>query len=155
MHCRTADIADLDAIVAAWRTFVTEQRAHGSRVDPDRSEPAIRNRLVEWIIDDGVSVAEVEERVVGFVCFHRTSGFLARDVAIGFISYLYVDQSYRGRGIGRRLMERAEQELADRGVDVVELEVLADNRPALAFYESVGYAPHRRRLCKELSTTDR
>lgn len=48
-----------------------------------------------------------------------------------------VDRGYQGRGIGRRMLESL-LEIADDGV--VFLEVRTDNEPAIALYQSVGFA---------------
>lgn len=48
-----------------------------------------------------------------------------------------VDRGYQGRGIGRRMLESL-LEVADDGV--VFLEVRTDNEPAIALYQSVGFA---------------
>ncbi|BCI51940.1 ribosomal-protein-alanine acetyltransferase [Mycolicibacterium litorale] len=48
-----------------------------------------------------------------------------------------VDPAYQGRGIGRRMLEML-LEVADDGV--IFLEVRTDNEPAIALYESVGFA---------------
>lgn len=47
--------------------------------------------------------------------------------------------SYRGKGLGRQLMEGAEQVLRDRGVQIATLEALSKNEPAIRLYESVGF----------------
>ncbi|BBZ06572.1 hypothetical protein MDOR_07410 [Mycolicibacterium doricum] len=48
-----------------------------------------------------------------------------------------MDRGYQGRGIGRRMLESL-LEIADDGV--VFLEVRTDNEPAIALYQSVGFA---------------
>lgn len=44
-----------------------------------------------------------------------------------------------GEGIGRRLLERAEAAVDDRGGDRMELGVMADNDRASAFYATAGF----------------
>ena len=47
---------------------------------------------------------------------------------------------HRGRGIGRRLAERT-VELATRiGLERIELDVYASNKPAIGLYKSLGFA---------------
>ena len=50
-----------------------------------------------------------------------------------------VRREHRGRGIGRRLIERAIAAAWDQGLERIELEVLASNTPAISLYESVGF----------------
>ncbi len=58
----------------------------------------------------------------------------------GWVYYLAVTPTEQGRGLGRRLMQACEQWVRDRGVPKLQLMVRADNAPAAAFYERLGYA---------------
>jgi RimJ/RimL family protein N-acetyltransferase len=46
---------------------------------------------------------------------------------------------YRGRGLGRRLMEAAIARAWEAGLERIELEVFASNSPARALYEKLGF----------------
>jgi ribosomal protein S18 acetylase RimI-like enzyme len=61
-----------------------------------------------------------------------------------------VDQSERGRGLGRRLMELAEEELRRRGGVTLGLNVFGPNHRARSLYESLGYEPTSIRMRKRL-----
>lgn len=47
--------------------------------------------------------------------------------------------AYRGRGIGRKLIETTLRAAFDAGIERVELSVHADNDRAIALYEKVGF----------------
>jgi ribosomal protein S18 acetylase RimI-like enzyme len=72
------------------------------------------------------------------VCFVGFSTFAARPLIN--IHDLAVADGYRGRGIGRRLLERVEQHARVLGCCKLTLEVLADNTPAQALYRAAGFA---------------
>lgn len=57
----------------------------------------------------------------------------------GWINYLGVHPSWRGRGLGRALMEAAEERLRALGCAKINLQIRDDNGEALAFYEAIGY----------------
>jgi ribosomal protein S18 acetylase RimI-like enzyme len=57
----------------------------------------------------------------------------------GRIYTLAVDPSERGKGTGRRLLEVLLDELRQRGVGRVFLEVAEDNGPAIALYDCYGF----------------
>jgi ribosomal protein S18 acetylase RimI-like enzyme len=58
-----------------------------------------------------------------------------------FISSLWVAPEYRGRGVGRRLIEAVADRLAARGVTAVSLWVLDGNDAAREFYTAIGFVP--------------
>lgn len=56
-----------------------------------------------------------------------------------------VRASHRGRGIGTKLLERAEQFARDRNMHRIELEVSDKNEGAIRLYEKLGYVVEGRR----------
>jgi ribosomal-protein-alanine N-acetyltransferase len=73
---------------------------------------------------------------------HHLAGFVLARIAAdeAEILSIAVDRSARGRGLGRRLLQRALQQLAARGVRSVFLEVDAANEAALALYRRMDFA---------------
>ena len=64
----------------------------------------------------------------------------------GFVSDCYVVPTARRSGVARRLHAGALAFYAEHGVRSVGLMVLASNRSALEFWESLGYRDHLREL---------
>jgi ribosomal protein S18 acetylase RimI-like enzyme len=60
-----------------------------------------------------------------------------------WIDDLWVHQSYRGAGIGRLLLSRAELEIAERGFRTARLRVVSSNRDAIRFYERFAWSAQR------------
>jgi len=58
---------------------------------------------------------------------------------IGRLYNIVVNPVFRGKGIGRALMEECELESARRGCNRMLLEVRSDNSSAIAFYKKYGY----------------
>ena len=52
-----------------------------------------------------------------------------------------IDPALRRQGLARKLLDIAETELADLGVDTLFLEVAEDNTAAIAFYKASGFEP--------------
>jgi ribosomal protein S18 acetylase RimI-like enzyme len=78
-----------------------------------------------------VLVASDGARVVGFV----RVGPQPDDSSLGLVYLLYLLPSHWRNGIGRRLMEAAEQELGRLGTTSAILWVLSENHGARLFYE--------------------
>jgi GNAT superfamily N-acetyltransferase len=53
---------------------------------------------------------------------------------------MWVDDSVRGLGVGRRLLVALEDAAVDRGVSRLHLETNRALQPAIALYRSAGYA---------------
>jgi GNAT superfamily N-acetyltransferase len=81
-------------------------------------------------------VAQAGPTVVGFIHF-----ILHEDVVDGapnaFITAFYVQERFRGKGIGTKLLHRAIIESASRGATFVETSTL--HSKAKAFYEERGF----------------
>lgn len=59
----------------------------------------------------------------------------------GWIYYLAVDPEKQGAGLGRRMLEAAEDWLRAKGVPKVLLMVAADSEKVLGFYDRQDYKP--------------
>jgi ribosomal protein S18 acetylase RimI-like enzyme len=100
-----------------------------------------------------VLVAEVDHQVVGFVCVWGKVPSEELDEEPGdyaFISDLVVLPAYRGHGVGRALLERAEEYARSLGVTKIQLEVLANNASALKLYTSDGFRAYHMLMTKNL-----
>jgi ribosomal protein S18 acetylase RimI-like enzyme len=98
-----------------------------------------------------VFVAEESGKALGYAfCIlvqHKDDNILT-DVKTLYIDDLCVDESVRGRGIGRSLYNYVVNYAKECGCYNVTLNVWADNKPALAFYESIGL--HKQKIGMEL-----
>ena len=65
---------------------------------------------------------------------------------MALLDELYIDDAYRGRGLGPAAIEFASQWSRDRGFVALRLELAADNTHALHVYEKSGFHLHNRRL---------
>lgn len=55
-----------------------------------------------------------------------------------YVEDLFVRSKFRGRGIGRALMQRMAQHCVEKGMARFEWQVLDWNAPSIAFYKSIG-----------------
>jgi GNAT superfamily N-acetyltransferase len=100
----------------------------------------VARALVELLRDPAhlVLVAEEDGRVVGFVNanFRPQLHHLA---PVGTIDELVVDESFRGRRIGERLVEAVLEEARRRGADTVEVTTNERRERAREFYKRRGF----------------
>ena len=58
----------------------------------------------------------------------------------GWVNYLAVSPTYRGRGYGKKLMQHVERLLFEVGCPKINLLVRSANSEVIEFYRSMGYA---------------
>lgn len=134
---------DLEAVTELWVRLAREQREHDSYVRAEANRETMRETLAAHQVTDGLLVARAGGRIVGFASVSLERGSLELEATRGLLSNVYVVPAYRGRGVGTALLEAAEAELADRGAEVVILEVMARNEAARRFYDRHGYDAYR------------
>ncbi len=126
---RAALASDVDALYAF---------AAGLALDGAPGRTAYERELHAALQDDRslVLIAEQEGRAVGSL----VAGVLPMPMYAGrlaFLQELYVDESTRGTGVGRALMDAFDAWARERGAVV---EALGTSRPgAMAFYERLGF----------------
>jgi len=131
MTVRRATPDDYEAVAALWVEFDHEipPPTHEGPADHDKELAEVK----EILESETAFVALDEEGVpVGFV--------LARERAPGFgtLTDLYVRQLDRRSGVGTQLMREVLAAFRERGIEQVDLEVVAANTVARALYQRWG-----------------
>ena len=120
---RSAGPADEDDVVALWDACGLVVSYNDPRAD-------FRFALGKGGSD--VLVGEDGARVVGGV-------MVGHDGHRGWLYYVAADPDRRGHGVGRRMVEAAEDWLRARGVSKVQLLVRDTNTAVVSFYEHLGF----------------
>lgn len=99
-----------------------------------------------WPFDDVLEALARPSSLAWFVAESASSAVWAGVLLIDIgpfaadILYIYVDPAYRRRGLAEILLQGALQELYARpSLEALFLEVRADNTPAIALYEGLGF----------------
>ena len=114
---------DFDAIAALWRK---------AGLMRPWNDPAQDFRRCRTSPNAEIFVAELGGAAVGSV-------MAGHDGHRGWVYYLAVEPDVQRRGLGRRLMRRAEKWLEQAGAPKVQLMLRADNAPVRGFYDTLGY----------------
>ena len=83
---------------------------------------------------DGLFVLEVDGKVAGFI-----STFCDHEAGIGFIPNLALKPEFRGRGLGRKLIEFALDHFRDQGLSHAKIETLLQNDVGSHLYTAIGF----------------
>ncbi len=116
----TVGIRSWESAVVGWGENIAELRPNAHAAYHDFCAR-------QW---DRILVAQDHGSIVGWG---------AREKLDHVISDLWVDPDRQGEGVGARLLGALEDQIRAAGFEGVELETHANNAPAIAFYERLGY----------------
>ncbi|MCS0350446.1 GNAT family N-acetyltransferase [Vibrio ordalii] len=149
MEIKAAEYCDFERIAQlhaqSWRTHY--QGILGKEyLDNDVLEDRLliwQTRLINPPFNQHVLLIEEGGLLCGFICAFGNHDFDKGSI----IESLHIDENYRGRGIGRQLIQEMavwfEQYFPNSGV---YLEVMADNKQAIEFYDYLAGRPKGERL---------
>jgi GNAT superfamily N-acetyltransferase len=98
-------------------------------------------------------VPRADGTLAGVATLHQMA-VLHRPRPVGRITALVVDESARGRGIGRALVAAAEAALTDAGCGLLEITSNLRLADAHAFYDRLGYQRTSLRFAKPLTAVE-
>ena len=137
---RNAEVDDIDAMKALLRQLFS--------IETDFAVDGQRQRQGLALMLDGcqkhrcVKVAEADGEVKGMVTAQLLMS-TAEGGVVALIEDLVVDDGFRRRGIGRRLMDHIEKWCHDHGASRMQLLADRNNRYALDFYKKIGWQSTR------------
>jgi len=127
------------AVLAMVDAYSRDAMGGARPLDPD-----VRTRLIPGLSKHPTTLiflAFADERPVGAaVCFIGFSTFAARPLIN--IHDCMVLADYRGKGVGRRLLEAVEAKARELGCCKLTLEVMDKNDRAVRAYKAAGFSPY-------------
>src|SRR5688500_13916113 len=133
---RPATAADAEAICLIYNQGIEDRIA---TLETELRTPAER---LEWMAARGlrhpVLVATDDGAVVGWASLNRFNPRPAYD-HVADLS-VYVERGWRGRGVGRVLLERVLAAAREIGCRKMVLAAFPDNGPGMALYERMGFS---------------
>jgi L-amino acid N-acyltransferase YncA/predicted O-methyltransferase YrrM len=136
MIIRDAVEADLPAIVEIYNATVP------TRMVTAELEPTTIEARLPWLREHSPEqypfwVAESEGCVIGWLDFKK---FLPRSAYRGTAEIsVYVDEKFRRRGVGQRLLERAIARAPSLGITALVGLIFGHNEPSLKLFQRLGF----------------
>lgn len=126
VNIRIADSDDISGMIAMINAaFVVENFIEGTRTDPQRMSTLMHKGEFLVAQDDNA-------KILGSV-------YVEIAAERGYLGMLAVDPNRQGTGLGRKLVQAAEDHCRDRGCTYMRLTVLSQRLPVLSFYRKLGY----------------
>lgn len=125
--------ADLEACRALWAELVQHHREIYQDPSIGGNDPGLHfDRHLAQVGAERIWVAECAGEVVGLF------GLILRDVEAE-IEPIVVSSRWRGQGIGRMLLERAEEEARRLGARLLTISPVARNVEAISLFHHYGF----------------
>jgi len=90
---------------------------------------------------DRIIVATMNGEVIGFIHGQVSQRTDYRPNVVGTVSNIYVQREFRGRGVGRRLVQSLYQFFRAKNVEEVTLRFVIGNGEAEEFWIGLGFKP--------------
>ncbi|MGH2636289.1 MAG: GNAT family N-acetyltransferase [Actinomycetota bacterium] len=123
---------ELDRMQADWRVF-TPRPGFFDEVGEKYREAMNNPDAVVLVVDDD------EGEVVGMAYGEARTPSRFSDERALELSGVVIRSGYRGRGVGRELVQEAARFAHERGIAWIELKTFAPNRGAMEFWENLGF----------------
>lgn len=136
-HVRRMRPDDLDDTLALIGAVAAERR--WIRAEPGFDQERYLNRWRKMMYDESavLLVAEVDDRVIGFADLHP-------DKQHGHLLAMFVAEPFRGRGVGKALLNVVLTWARGRALPRISLHVFPHNERAIRLYRSAGFVDRSR-----------
>jgi ribosomal protein S18 acetylase RimI-like enzyme len=157
---RKATANDYDSLLELFDEIDIYHRVNLPEVFQKPNGPAREKEYYLRLIADenaGVFVAETDGKLAGYV------HVLTKDTAdfpviipqhYAVIDGIAVRSELQQHGVGKMLMDKAQEWAAANGAAFIELNVYEFNKNAISFYERLGYQTSSRRMRKKIDKAE-
>lgn len=127
-----ATLKNLDGLIPLFNSYRVFYKQ-------ESNQEAVKEFLIERLQqhDSVIYVASIEDKAVGFTQLYPLWSSVSMQ-PMYLLNDLYVDKSYRGKGIGKALIEQAKQLCKDENNKGLAIQTAFDN-PAQNLYMRLGF----------------
>ncbi|MFZ4620619.1 MAG: GNAT family N-acetyltransferase [Bacteroidota bacterium] len=146
IHRRPAQLSDIDTLLVMMERFYA---IDGYPFTKEKTRTSLTEFLSDtnlgsiWLISDGAR--EMGYIVLAVIYSFEFGGKNA------FVDEFYLEPEFRGKGIGRQIMDEVCDEAKALGIHALHLEVEHHNTRALELYRSFRFSDHHRILMTRLT----
>lgn len=139
INIRSAKLNDMDTLLEFEQGIIAAERPYDNYLKDD---PISYYDLEGLILSKtaAVLVAEVEHNIVGsgYAQIRKSESYVKHD-RHSYLGFMYVDPSFRGKGINKLILDALKEWSLSRKVYHLSLDVYADNKMAIRAYEKAGF----------------
>jgi ribosomal protein S18 acetylase RimI-like enzyme len=148
---RRATPGDVERLIELWMQMWEFHRKLDARFEPSPMAALTMRHWLEGHLESPssavFSAADESGTVVGYILASILENLpIVQNPAFGFISEIAVDEKYRRRGVGGRLVRAAHEWIRSKGISSVEVNLAAANAASRAFWKKMGYRDFVERL---------
>jgi ribosomal protein S18 acetylase RimI-like enzyme len=136
VYCKSLDPEHSTALSTLINAYIADEMGGGNPLSKEQ-----QRRLTEGLRSHPKSIillARIDSTYVGMLTAFENFSTFAAQPAIN-IHDLFVQKAYRGKGVGRKLMNAIIEEARQRKCSRLTLEVRKDNCRAQQLYQSLGF----------------
>ena len=114
-------------------------------LDKEKIEKFFRKRIKRE--DSVFLIAWANGKPVGMAYAWIVKSFLFfKEEKYGYIGEVWVEEGFRRKGIGRKLVEKIIEWFKSKGIKWIRTDVLSKNKRAFKFYEKLGFKEFQKEL---------
>lgn len=151
---RRAELKDLPIVQKlGYQLLETERQGWDPTLDSSWAKgEGGRKMYLDAIENKYVVLAEDDGEVVGYLIgkVHFPDKQAARHIVIARLINIYVDETHRHQGVGKKLFDHFYEHCLEQGVEDLEVLVSAKNENAIEFYKKQSFTPKRIAMVQKL-----
>lgn len=156
MKIKKAEIKDIEQMVSILEQISKLHYENRPSIFKEKSKAEIEKMAVDLIndIDKKIIITtDNKSKIYGLLVYKIKKvkeHINLKDSKILWVKELGVDEKYRKRGIGKKLLEEAEKIAKELKCKRIELNCWNFNKDAIKFYKSIGMNTQRKIMEKEI-----
>ncbi|TFB13209.1 GNAT family N-acetyltransferase [Candidatus Marinimicrobia bacterium MT.SAG.4] len=140
---RRANTTDIQDLLSLWNEMMRSHKGmHPDFRIAENADVAIASNFTTLFDDSSAAfiVAEEEDKVVGMLIAQVRHGlsYTATEIS-GYIRDVAVAKSFRGKGIGRELVQAGVEFLKSKNVEYIDLITGSSNNISNDFWQKMGF----------------